>query len=251
MNLSHILAAIPNGLREPLIKEYNEIVQNYLEHKWTSAELSGGRFSEIVFSILDGYGSANYAPAPFKPASMLAACQGLENNMNLPRSFRILIPRMLPVLYEIRNNRNVGHVGGDVDSNLMDSQAVVQMASWIMGELVRVFHNTTTAGAQKIVDSIASRKLPLVWEVNDVKRVLDSKIKLKEQILLFLSTGTGKVEVEKLVNWTEFTKKYVLDTLRKMHAARFVEVSDGDTMVVILPPGAVLIEKYVAKLSNQ
>jgi hypothetical protein len=49
---------------------------------------------------------------------------------------------MLPALYEVRNNRNVGHTGGDVDPNHMDSVAVLSKCNWIMGELVRVYHTS-------------------------------------------------------------------------------------------------------------
>lgn len=91
---------------------------------------------EIVYTILDGHANGSYQSKPSKPANMVKACQDLEKLTftHVPRGFRILIPRMLPALYEIRNNRNVGHVGGDVDSNEMDAYAVISMASWIMGD---------------------------------------------------------------------------------------------------------------------
>ena len=38
-------------------------------------------------------------------------------------------PQLIPALYDIRSNRGVGHVGGDVDSNQMDATLVVQIAS--------------------------------------------------------------------------------------------------------------------------
>jgi len=56
----------------------------------------------------------------------------------------------------VRNNRNVGHVGGDVDPNHMDAVAVMSMSNWIMGEIVRVFHRLpTTSEAQQLVDALA------------------------------------------------------------------------------------------------
>ena len=136
MNVNAILSAIPNGLRRPLLKEYNNIVQNYLEQRWTPTELSGGKFCEIVYTIIKGFGLGTYDRKPSKPRNFVDACKRLENVTGIPRSFQILIPRMLPSLYEIRNNRNVGHVGGDVDPNQMDSQAVVQITGWIMGCLL-------------------------------------------------------------------------------------------------------------------
>jgi len=69
----------------------------------------------------------------------------MEVHTRVPRSFQILIPRLLPALYEIRNNRGVGHVGGDVDPNYMDATMVVGAVKWIMGELTRVFHSVSVA----------------------------------------------------------------------------------------------------------
>src|ERR1017187_8195562 len=121
---SAALAAIPAGLRDPLISEYKSIVQNFMEHRWLPSELSGGRFSEIVYTILDGHAKGAYAGAPSKPGNFEQACKKLENNAHEPRSFQILIPRMLPALYEVRNNRSVGHVGGDVDPNRSEERRV-------------------------------------------------------------------------------------------------------------------------------
>ena len=131
---SSALSAIPSGLRTPLIAEYQSIVQNFLEHRWLPSELSGGRFSEIVYTILDGHAKSAYASSPKKPSNFKDACTKLESNSGVPRSFQILIPRLLPALYEIRNNRSVGHVGGDVDPNHMDSAAVLAMCNWVMCE---------------------------------------------------------------------------------------------------------------------
>src|SRR5689334_22030331 len=134
-SVSKVLADIPDGLRTPLLEEYQSIVRNYIEQKWRPTEISGGWFCEIVYTIIAGYGGT-YAAKPEKPRDFLTACRALEGNTKAPRGFQILIPRMLPPLYEVRNNRGVGHAGGDVDSNHMDSTAVLYMTSWVMGELV-------------------------------------------------------------------------------------------------------------------
>jgi hypothetical protein len=112
-----------------------------MERRWLPSELSAGRFCEIVFSILEGNAAGSYPGSPQKPRDFVQACRQLEGAVGLPRSFRILIPRMLPALYEIRNNRGVGHVGGDVDPNHMDASIALAMVNWIMAELVRVLHD--------------------------------------------------------------------------------------------------------------
>jgi hypothetical protein len=232
------LSAIPDGLRRPLLLEFTQIVNNFMERRWGSAELSGGRFCEIVHTILHGHAQGTYAASPVKPPNFVNACRSLENNAGVPRSFQILIPRILPALYEIRNNRNVGHVGSDVDPDFMDSSAVLAMASWIMGELIRVFHGISTVEAQIIVDNLAERRLPLVWKSGDIRRVLNPDLPLKSQILLLVSSSSVIVMVDDLFAWTGYGKRgYFNRLLKKLHDERLIEFNQATTEVEMLPPG--------------
>jgi hypothetical protein len=245
---SQALSAIPTGLRDPLIAEYQSIVQNFLEHRWLPSELGGGRFSEIVYTILDGHAKGAYEPKPMKPADFVTACRKLENNKQVPRSFQILIPRLLPALYEIRNNRSVGHVGGEVDPNHMDSVAVLSIANWVMAELVRVFHKLTVHEAQKVVDLIAEMRVPLVWTDGNIKRVLETKLRLPDQVLLLIAVTVPDAPVSELLRWTEYKdKKHFMKTIRKMHKSRLLEFTESSQRVQILPPGTKAVEDLVRK----
>jgi hypothetical protein len=242
------LTAIPPGLRNPLLEEYQAIVQNFLERRWLPSELSGGRFSEIVYTILLGFGTPPYATAPFKPINIVDDCRKLENNSKVPRSFQILIPRMLPVLYEIRNNRSVGHVGGDVDPNHMDAVAVLSMCNWIMAELVRVYHGLSIAEAQKVVDTLAEVRMPVIWTDGSVKRILQPKLKLNQQLLLLTATSAPDVATSQLIEWTEYKDgKYFMKTLRGLHKKRFVEFTESTGRVKILPPGTQFVMNLIRK----
>lgn len=228
--------------------EYQTIVQNFLEHRWLPSELSGGRFSEIVYTILDGQAKQSYPSKPNKPKDFVGACRKLENNSlaHVPRSFQILIPRVLPALYEIRNNRSVGHVGGDVDPNHMDSVVVLSMCNWIMGELVRAYHGLSIAEAQRVVDALAEVRIPAVWSDGSVKRVLQPNLKLPDQILLLVATSLPSVTSTELIRWTEASdKRYFMKLLRGLHKKRFVELNEQTDNVQILPPGAQYIQKLV------
>ena len=249
IDASKVLSAIPPGLRGPLISEYQAIVQNFLEHRWLPSELSGGRFSEIVYTILEGHAKKSYAAAPSKPSNFVDTCKKLENNTHVPRSFQILIPRTLPALYEIRNNRSVGHVGGDVDPNHMDSVAVLSVCNWIMAELVRVFHGLTVAEAQKVVDALAEVRIPIIWsDGGGVKRVLRPELKLQEQLLLLIATSVPDVASKDLIVWTEYKDtKYVMRIIRGLHAKRFVEFTEKTDKVKILPPGTKFVQELIHK----
>jgi hypothetical protein len=247
VTVSTALSAIPAGLRDPLIAEYQAIVQNFLEQRWRPSELSGGLFSEIVYTILDGHASSSYASAPSKPANFLLACRALESNAHVPRSFQILIPRMLPALYEVRNNRSVGHTGGDVNPNHMDSVLVLSMCSWIMGELIRVYHNlASTSEAQAVVEALAEIRIPVIWTKGNLKRVLDPKMKLPEQILLLTMTSVPSTTAQSLIECTESkNKNHFMNTLRALHRTRLVEFDEKAGTVEILPPGTARVQRLI------
>lgn len=248
MSASKALAGIPDCLRMPLLKEYGSIIQNYSEHRWSPSELSGGRFCEIVYSILDGQARQAYPPKPEKPSDFVGSCRKLEQNTHVPRSFQILIPRLLPAIYEVRNNRGVGHVGGDVNPNHMDATFVVTSCNWIMAELVRVYHNISIDEAQTIVDNLVERRIPLIWEGGDMRRVLDPTLKLRQQILLLLSTSSQEVDATDLLSWTGYRdRRYFSKLLRDMHTKRLIELSANGSRVHILPPGSKEAAEIVSK----
>ena len=205
-----------------------------------------GRFCEIVYSIIDGHAKGSYPAKAHKPGNFVGACRKLESNTGIPRSFQILIPRALPALYEVRNNRGVGHVGGDVDPNHMDATLVVAVANWIMAELCRVLHNLSIDDAQRLVDSLAERRVPLVWRGANVRRVLDPKMKLKDQILLLMASSADTVSSDDLMKWCDSkNKSYFFKLLRKMHSNRLIEMATDGSSIEILPPGSERVSQLV------
>lgn len=244
-----LLSTLPPGLRTPLIEEYSSIVQNFMERRWSPSELSGGKFCEIVYTILDGHASGTFASSPNKPRDFVTACKTLESRVVTPRSFQILIPRLLPALYEIRNNRGVGHAGGDVNPNPMDASAVLAMSSWVMAELVRVFHNATTAEAQHAVDNLVERPMPLVWTDSDVRRVLRTDLKLKDQVMLLVGSASDSSKADDLFRWTEYVNRsHFNKVLRELHSSRQIELKQ-DGVVTLLPPGADYVAKLILRLN--
>ncbi len=249
-----VLAVIPTDLRDALLQSYQEIARNYLEHRWEPSELNGGKFSEAVYSIIEGSLKGQLPQKPYKPRDMVKACRDLEtlpanNNLVGDRSLRILIPRVVLSLYEIRNNRGVGHLGGDVNPNFLDATAVHAMASWILAEIIRIFHGISTKEAQELVDSLIERKHPLIWEVDGIKRVLDVKMSKKDQTLLLLYSKPAWVVEKELFQWVEYS---TLSMFRKhilipAHNSRLMEYDQKNGKVRISPLGTEEVEKNILK----
>lgn len=246
MDPEKVLGKLPASLRKELIQAFNKIVTNFREGRWEPSELNGGKMCEVVYSILNGHVTGAFPKKASKPRNMVDACNSLSSApASFPRSVRIQIPRMLIVLYEIRNNRGVGHVGGDVDPNHMDATVVLYCSKWIMAELVRVFHDLDTEAATKVVESLIEKEVPFIWNVNEKKRVLRAGSTMKEKTLLLLYSDNGSLSEDSLVSWVEYSNVaiYRRDILVPGHKERLWEYDKEGKNVTLSPLGIEYVER--------
>lgn len=243
-----LLANLPEGLRRELLTAYGEVLKNFRERRWEPSELNGGKLCEIVYSTVKGYIVGKYPSRSSKPRNMVEACRALENeSTGLPRSVRVQIPRMLMALYEIRNNRGVGHVGGDVDPNHMDAACVLAMSKWLMSELVRVFHNVSTDQATAAIDALVERTLPVVWKVGPNYRVLSASMSVRDRTLTLLYHTPGPVSEPDVYRWVEHSNasNFRRDVIRPAHRKKLLEYDPRLTTLEISPLGIAYVEDKI------
>jgi hypothetical protein len=240
------LAGLPAGLRDELLAEFRKITRNYREHRWEAAELDGGRLCEVVYSILAGLlDNGNYPLTAFKPPQFDRSCKDLEK---FPKTYsdsaRISIPRVLVGLYDVRNRRGVGHMGGEVSANEMDASYVLHTSQWIMAELVRMFHSLSVDDATKVVHGLVDRTLPMLWEVNGVTRVLDPSMALGDKTLVRLYADGGAVSIKTLMADLErddgSNYRRVLD---RLHGEKMIEHNKTGRTATISPLGVAEVER--------
>jgi hypothetical protein len=238
---------VPEGLRGPLLLEFNKQARNFRERRWEPAELNGGKLCEIVYSILKGYVDGAFPKSPSKPANMVDACRQLEKASGFSRSIRVQIPRMLVALYEIRNNRNVGHVGSDVDPNHMDATVVLGMSQWIMAELVRTFHDVSTEVATAVVDQLVERTVPLIWKVGSRTKVLDPKMSSRDKAFVLLYAAPNPLTVLEIVNSIEYSNasQFRTKVLAPAHRELLIDLDKKADLVTLSPLGARLVEDTI------
>jgi hypothetical protein len=239
---------VPKSLEDELFENFREIERNFRERRWEPAELNGGKLSEVAYCILRGHVDGNFLQKSSKPANFHAACLELANApASFGRSVRIQLPRMLIALYEIRNNRNVGHIGGDVDPNHMDAVCVLHMAKWVMSELVRIFHGVTLTEATDMVEALSERELSLIWDTGSVRRVLDNSLTMLEKTLVLLFSSTAPLKDSVLLASLEHSNPsiYRRDILRKAHRDRLIEYDENSGIVKISPLGIKRVESTI------
>lgn len=232
-----------------MLAEFAKITRSYREGRWEAAELDGGRLCEVAYTILDGYtADSSFALIASKPSNLPLSCKGLASRSGYPDSARLTIPKVLVALYDVRNRRGVGHVGGDVSANHMDAELVLAMAKWIVAELVRLFHNTDVRTATEVVDALVDRTLPVIWEVDGVKRHSTRRSRWPIRPLLLLYAEPGAVSDKDLAKYLQQPRlanyRRVVD---RLHKARTVEWNTATGMVTLSPLGREDVEDRILK----
>lgn len=254
-DIEEALAKLPDPLSTALLDSYDKIRVNYFEKKWEPSELNGGKLCEVTLRILEWYSSSPrfFTPLGQSIRNFGQATRRFENNTNLPDSIRFHIPEALRFLYTLRNKRGVAHIHNKVSPNHMDSEAVVSLSSWVMAELVRLLNNLQVSEATKIVENIMSKRTPLVWEVNGKKRVLNSDLRTKDQILLLLySSYPEYISDVDLYEWTGYSNKstFVNQILPDLHKQRYIEYEKSEGKVFLSPLGIEKIEVIIDEIIN-
>ena len=240
------LTAIPLQLREPLISEFLDALSEYRAGDWEKVGTKAGKFCEIAFNICDGHATGTYAQAPNKPRNMLQSCQSLERfNRNRGRSLCIQIPRILMGMYELRNNRAIGHVGGDVDPNEMDAEYLLRGMKWIVGEFVRFYSRLPEGESRAIVEAVTVRTHRSIWREGNVVRVLDPSKSAREKVLIVAYAENCAIKVPDLAEWAEYSNlsRFRATILKDLHGKALIHFNKKEDTVRILPPGQNFVEE--------
>jgi hypothetical protein len=241
--LDDALASLPAAFRSRIPTVYLEMRSAYRRGEYDLCGLKAGKFCEVLLRYLQHDLTATYTPFGTRLPDVAQLCRDLEKAPKNagPESFRVLIPRAVSFIYTVRNKRDIGHVGGDLDANRIDAATLIRTVDWCLGELIRVRHSLPLEDAQDLLDSLADREMPMVWSGAGVKRVLDPSKSRAEQVLLLLYSAAGAaVPVEDLAAWIEVPRlsDFIARTVLPLHASRAVEYDRGTRTVLLLPPGS-------------
>lgn len=249
--LENALSGIPTVIRKHLVSNYLELKSQLSEARHASAGLAAGKFCEAGIRLLQERALGQHTAFGKKIPNFADECRKIissPQSAKLTDSEKLILPRALVFLYTMRNTRGIGHIGGDVDPNAIDLAVMGRVADWIICELIRIHHHLSLEEAQDLLDSLAIRQLPDVWEVAGKKRILRSGLKAKEQVMMLLySAEEGTVMTEDIISWIEYSNPRVFksNVLAKLHKERYVEWDKDVDSVTLSPKGAKFVEEVL------
>ena len=129
--------------------------------------------------------SGQYTPIG-KQLNREAILKRVENDASLPDGLRFHVARSGEILMDIRNKRDVGHLGTDIDVKGMDAQLVMRLAAWTMAEIIREEGTLSALEAQTMIDRLSVRRLSLVEEVGGDLIVVATHLNATQRALVAL-----------------------------------------------------------------
>jgi hypothetical protein len=167
-----VAAGIPQELVDELMEAFAEAKRRFYRNDLRPSEIEGARFSEAVFRILEWATTQTYTPLGDTLPKVPTLMSRVEQATAAPGSVRFHIPRTLRLIYDVRNKRDVAHLGDGIDPNQQDATMVVRNMEWVLAELVRLYHNVSAEEAHGIILDLVSKDVPLIQEFAGFPRVL-------------------------------------------------------------------------------
>jgi hypothetical protein len=225
-------AAIDAQLVRGLLDAYFELKEHYYLGRHRPSELEGGRFCEVAIRCVQQLGNGTFTPLSKKLRRFDDEVKAMENagGGQAHESIRIHISRSLLAIYGVRNRRDVGHVGGDVNANLADATLVMTVCDWVLAELIRLTYGCPLGEAQALVDGLVERKIPLVQDFDGFPKVLDPKLSVGDKIMVVLyAKGTEGAMSREIKAWLRpVTARNVASALSRLeHARAYLHRADG------------------------
>lgn len=196
---------LPQEIVENLLTEYLGIKQSLVLARYSPSELTGGRFAECVLRLIQHTSNPPYTPFGTSLPGSDPIIRQAEQNTGLHESMRFYIPRLSRVLLDVRNRRNVAHVGGDVDPNYSDSLFVSQVSDWILVELIRLYYNCSIDDARRTVANVNQIHIPIIFNANGFLKVQDSSLNARDKVLVLLYyKNPDSISESDLQKWTKY-----------------------------------------------
>ena len=202
-------AQCPAELVDALLDAYKEAKRRFYLGDHRPQAVEGGRFAEAAYRILEWIKDQRFTPLGDKKFNTGTIVTQLENATQLDDAVRFHLPRALRVIYDVRNNRDTGHLGkGDINPNLMDATLVLAVMDWVLAEFVRHFDGLPAAEAQSLIDGLVTREVPVIEEIAGLP-VANRKLPTRQMVLLLLyraGTDAG-IEISELMRLMRTTHR--------------------------------------------
>ena len=202
----------PDIVKE-LLKEYEDVQNDFSANDNIKILASSGRFVEVVLAAISYINDKNLLDLNNIDV------EKLYNKMrNLPRSksgeddlLYLEIPRVARAIYTIRNKKRGAH-RKNLDPIIQDRIFIKYSTDWIISSLIFLFHTRSDEEIQGIINNLVQKKISLIEEFEDGGMMILKKLTFVQKLLVILYKQNKMIKREKLKELSQPTYKQEFNT---------------------------------------
>ena len=205
-----------------LLESYEELIAKHRSGDLEGALTKAGRFVEQALRLIEAKRTGS---VPSEIKSVAATIKVLENDTTLPEPLRLLIPRVLyGMVYNLRSKRDAVHVK-EIDPRSIDVAMAVSAASWVIAELLRMYHVSDEEIVRQGMLALTRTSIPFI-EALDGETFVGRKVKPATELLLLLAHASPNGMTRKVLGISaKCSPSAVTKGLQALEAERFVHKS--------------------------
>ncbi len=228
-----------------VLSAYEGLIQKHRSIDPEAALTRAGKFVEHVLRALE-FVRTGTVPAEIKSPTQTA--KQLENDPSLPEPIRILIPRIaLAMIYDVRSKRGAVHVK-EIDPRGIDVDLSAKAASWIIAELIRLYHVDDEDAVRLEMTALTRATFPLL-ECIDGEDFVSKKVPSRVEIQLLLgrksSEGATRGQLGKMA---KCGAPRVTEAIKSLQKDKFIHQT-GDGVYYLTGPGEADLMRWLAENS--
>jgi hypothetical protein len=218
-----LIAKFPSKKVDEVLNHYNVLRREARLDHWEACLVNGGKFVEAVLKCFRYLITRDEVDS----VKVDEEIKRLENAVQLSDFERLTIPRALRLIYEFRNKRGGAH-NSSFDPIKTDCALVVAVSNWVMEELTRLYLINDALAAQKLVESLLVKDIPLVEELDGDRLVLKPGLSARIQLeILLYREYPERCEIKDLIRWVhDHSVENIRVTLRGMKQKNLVHVTE-------------------------
>jgi hypothetical protein len=239
----NLASKIEPAVVSDILKAYERLIQKHRALDAEAALTRAGKFVEHIFRALEFIRTGS-APAEIK--SPAATAKLLEGDTNLPESIRMLVPRIsLAMIYDVRSKRGAVHVK-EIDPRGIDVDLAAKAASWIIAELIRLYHVDDENAVRLEMAALTRATFPLLESI-DGEDFVSKKVppRVEIQLLLGRKSGEGATRAQ-LRKMAKCDPRRVSEAIKSLLSDRLIHMTRNN-IYHLTGPGEADLMKWLAE----
>lgn len=220
----NLASSLDAGVVNDLLTAYEGLISKHRSGDAEGALTRAGKFVEHTFRALE-YLRTGAAPTEIKSPS--ATAKVIENGTNLHESIRLMIPRIaLAMIYDIRSKRGAVHVK-EIDPRDIDVGLAVAAASWVLAELIRLYHVSDENNVISEMKALMRADIPFVEAIGGEVVVTQNVPADTEILLLLADAAPGGLTRTQLGRAAKCSPTSVTRSTQRLVRQRLIHKSKG------------------------